>query len=352
MPVVTSIRCNAPWRKSEARASPDAVLGPRLSLAIESGLLTLPDDGRVAVFGARAGDDLSILPKDRLEVIQRHYPDHKALTDMGYACAVAPAGPYAASIIALPRAKAEARATIAAANAATTGPLVVDGQKNEGIDSILKELKKRADIGDVLSKAHGKLFVVSGGDFGDWRPAAPPLVDGRFTTAPGVFSADGIDPGSAALIAALPQKLSGHVVDLGAGWGLLADAALARGATSADLVEADHAALEAAKQNITDERARFHWADARKFSPETSPNHVVCNPPFHTSRKADPSLGQDFIRAASRMLPRHGTAWLVANRHLPYEKTLEETFRDVQTLEQTAQYKLYRAAQPRSLRKG
>ena len=328
------------------------MLGTRLALAFENNLLVLPSEGRIAVIGARAGDDLSALPKDRVEVVQRHYPDHKAFADAGYTCAVVPTGPYALAVVALPRSKAEARGIIAEARAVTTGSLVVDGQKTDGVDSILKELKKRAEVGEVLSKAHGKLFAVTGGDFSDWIAAPTALIDGRFHTLPGVFSADGVDPGSAALIEALPAQFSGHVVDLGAGWGLLADAVLARGAASVDLVEADHAALEAAKLNITDPRAKFHWADARTFKPETPPAHVVCNPPFHTLRAADPSLGRAFITAAGAMLPRHGVLWLVANRHLPYERTLEETFRDVQTLGQTAQYKLYRASRPRALRKG
>lgn len=328
------------------------MLGTRLTLAIDGGLLAVPPEGRIAVIGARAGDDLSALPKDRIEVIQRHYPDHKAFADAGYTMAVHLTGPYALAIIALPRAKAEARSSIAEARDATSGPIVLDGQKTDGIDSALKEMKKRADVGEVLSKAHGKLFVASGGDFSDWNAGPPKKIDARFTTLPGVFSADGIDPGSAALIDVLPPKMTGHIVDLGAGWGVLADAVMSRGAGSVDLVDADHAALQAAKINITDPRARFHWADARDFKPATAPSHIVCNPPFHTSRTADPSLGRAFISAAGRMLPRHGVLWLVANRHLPYERTLEETFRDVQTLGQSAQYKLYRASQPRTLRKG
>ena len=52
------------------------------------------------------------------------------------------------------------------------------------------------------------------------------------------------------------------------------------------------------------------------------------NPPFHTSRAADPALGQGFINPQlARNLTRNGNLWMVANRHLPYEVTLNETFR-------------------------
>lgn len=329
------------------------MLSERLSLALETGALKVPDAGAIAVIGARAGDDLGRLPKDRVEVVARHYPDHKAFSDAGHAVRTAVGGPYAAAIVRLPRAKAEARALIGAAWAATDGPVCVDGQKTDGVDSILKELRRRAGAVEALSKAHGKFLVFEGGDFSDWTGAGPGLVEGRFRTSPGVFSADGVDPGSRALADALPRALKGHVVDLGAGWGYLADAVLSReGVTEVDLVEADWLALEDARANIGDPRARFHWADARTWRPERPADHVVMNPPFHESRAADPGLGRDFIRSAASMLASRGHLWLVANRHLPYEATLQDAFRDVQTLGQTAAFKLYTAAHPRIPRKG
>ena len=53
---------------------------------------------------------------------------------------------------------------------------------------------------------------------------------------------------------------------------------------------------------------------------------VVMNPPFHEGRKADPELGQAFIEAAAGMLGAKGKLYMVANRHLPYEETLERLF--------------------------
>ena len=329
------------------------MLSERLTLALDTGALSLPASGLIGVIGARAGDDLSMLPKDRTQVVARHFPDHKAFADLGYDVATDVGGPYSLAILSLPRAKAEAREALWRVRQATTGPIVVDGQKTSGVDSIWREMRKRADTGPALSKAHGKLFVVNGGTFDDWAPVPSKPVEGRFHTAPGVFSADRIDPGSRELALALPESLKGHVIDLGAGWGYLSDAILARpGVTVLDLVEADHAALEASRCNIDDPRARFHWADARTFRPDTPADHVVTNPPFHESRAADPGLGRDFIRAAAAMLAPRGRLWLVANRHLPYEATLQDAFKDVTTLGQTAAFKLYCASQPRSPRKG
>lgn len=333
------------------------MLSVRLGLALQTEVVVLPESGPIAVFAPQVGDDLSMLPGDRTQVVTRHYPVHRAFTDAGYDTTVSPTGPYALAVVCLPRAKAEARAMIALASETTRGCVIVDGQKTDGVDSILKEIRKRGTVGEVISKAHGKIFAVLDGSFGDWRarPRRFAREDGAsdFVTAPGAFSADAIDPGSRALAKAMPATLKGAVVDLGAGWGYLSDAVLSRdGVTRTDLVEADHAALDAARENVTDPRARFHWADARDYRPDTLVDHVVTNPPFHTGRAADPELGLAFIRAAAGMLKPHGTLWLVANRHLPYEKTLEAAFRDVRTLGQSAQFKLYSASRPRSPRKG
>jgi 16S rRNA (guanine1207-N2)-methyltransferase len=75
---------------------------------------------------------------------------------------------------------------------------------------------------------------------------------------------------------------------------------------------------------------------------------VICNPPFHLGRAADPALGQAFVATAAAVLRGSGTLWLVANRHLPYEAALGRLFRDVGLLEETADYKLIRASRPDS----
>ena len=325
------------------------MLSTRLSLAIDSGVFDLPETGRIAVVGARASDILTMLPKDRVTVISRFFPDYQAFAAQGYDVSVSvDTNTFAAALIALPRARRDAQQVIAKAAKATSGPLIIDGQKTDGVASMLKAMKARADVGEVISKAHGKLFVVTGGAFEDWLQGSA-KVDG-FVTAPGVFSADGIDPGSAALADALPKVMKGRVIDLGAGWGFLSAAVLARdGVAEIELVEADAVALDAAKQNIDDPRAVFIWGDATTHTGPPS-DHIVMNPPFHTERTADPDLGRAFIRNAAKLLKPKGTLWLVANRHLPYETTLEESFHTVQLLNQSASYKLYSATRPQNPR--
>ncbi len=328
----------------------------RLRTALEGAEPALPTDGPVGVFGADAHHDLSPIGPDRAEVVQGFRPAHDHWMAQGYRVVTTPGGPYAAAVVFLPRAKAHARALIGeAARRTRGGPVIIDGQKTDGIDSIHKLLRARAAVSPPLSRAHGKLFwfPASGADLDDWQSgpgAADHAMPEGFMTVPGVFSADRVDPGSELLAAALPARLPARLADLGAGWGYLSRAVLTRqGVGELHLVEADHAALVCARRNIDDARARFHWADARLFRPERPLDMVVSNPPFHAGHRADPALGREFIAAAAEILKPSGNFWMVANRHLPYEAALRESFAKVEEIPGNNRYKLFVAGQPRRL---
>ena len=53
-----------------------------------------------------------------------------------------------------------------------------------------------------------------------------------------------------------------------------------------------------------------------------------------------------FIRAAARLLHASGALWLVANRHLPYEETLQAWFLQVEEMPGTGAFKVFRASRP------
>lgn len=318
----------------------------RISLALDEGLV-LPDQGTLVVYRPTGGYDLSAIPVDRLRIIQGFYPDHAVFKSMGLDVDVAPQGAYDAALVVLPRSKSQARALIGdAISRVGQGVVIIDGQKTEGVDSLLKDIRKRLTISGSIPKAHGRIFWFNAKPvFDDWVVGAGRTGDG-FVTAPGVFSADGTDPGSALLADNLPTRLPAKVCDLGAGWGYLSRAILARpGVAELDLVEAEYDALECAKQNITDPRARFHWADALNFQ-SGGFDAVVTNPPFHTGRRAEPSLGQGFISSAARILAPRGELWLVANRHLPYEAAMAEAFRDVREVAGTPAFKVLFGGRP------
>ncbi|WP_254695408.1 methyltransferase [Oceanicola sp. D3] len=310
-------------------------------MALDAGAVELPE-GRLAVFRPGAGE--AWLPEGA-EVVTGFYPDVVAWEGRGFSVSQAPKGEFSGAIVFVPRSKALAKDLLAQA-AALGGPVLVDGAKTDGIESLWKAARKQGDASAAFSKAHGKVFAVTGGDFSAWRLQEVSEAEGGWITAAGVFSADGPDAGSELLAAALPAQMKGRVADLGAGWGYLSAAVLKReGVVAVELVEAEWAALEAARKNLDDPRARFTWGDAT--APLGDPlDHVVMNPPFHPARAANPGLGTAFIASAAASLKPSGKLWMVANRHLPYEAALAAHFGEVSEIGGDTRFKLFSAARP------
>jgi 16S rRNA (guanine1207-N2)-methyltransferase len=328
----------------------------RWTLALDSGELDAPA-GRVLVMRARADSDFSALGE--VSCVQGFAPDHERLAARGLPVSVEAEGRFDAALVQITKSRAGTLSAIAEAlsHIPAGGLLLVDGQKEEGIEAIVKQLKRVFELDHVYSKAHGKLAWLRRPDqipteVLDWI-AEPEMGPHGYVTVPGGFSVEGPDRGSEILVALLPE-LKGRVADFGAGWGYLAAEVLAEqeGIESLDLVEADHAMLEAAQVNVDDPRADFHWADVTRFEPEAAYDAIICNPPFHTGRRADPGLGRAFIQAAARHLTARGRFIMVANRHLPYEDTLKSCFGSGAMLGELEGYKIYEATKPKGLSPG
>ena len=188
------------------------------------------------------------------------------------------------------------------------------------------------------------------------RPSAPAGLDDTIATGgpqlvqslglwtqPGIFSWDRIDSGTALLLQHLPV-LSGTGADFGCGTGLLAKAVLNNpGITHLILSDIDRRAIAAAQRNVTDPRASFEWGDIRNGPEAGTLDFVVMNPPFHDGGTEDRALGEAFIRAAAAALKPDGVCWLVANRHLPYERGLMALFPAARQVVQEGGYKIYEA---------
>ena len=178
------------------------------------------------------------------------------------------------------------------------------------------------------------------------RVISPNLPGGSFLSRPGVFAWDRVDAASAMLAQALPNDLGGRVADLGAGWGYLSMQVLARCPTivSLDLYEADARALALAEANLADAPVPVtcHWHDVAAGVAERF-DAIVCNPPFHAGRAAEPALGQGFIAVAARALKPGGRFYMVANRGLPYEPLLKANFASFETLADNNKFRVSRA---------
>lgn len=173
----------------------------------------------------------------------------------------------------------------------------------------------------------------------------------RFVSQPGVFGWDKVDAGSQLLTKYLPKTLKNAGADFGAGTGYLSKYILENihSVETMYLAEADARALECARENITQVQAfckvEYLWADLSKPVSGVPPlDFIVMNPPFHTGKKTEATLGQSFIERASAQLKKGGRLYIVANAHLPYEEILREKFAIVRLLTQENGFKVFEAA--------
>lgn len=229
------------------------------------------------------------------------------------------------------------------------GRLDVMAPKDKGGSRLAKELAAFGVTGEATSKAHHKRIQAVRPDALIGIEAALEAGGPQYSpaleawTQPGIFAWDRVDPGSALLIEHLPA-LSGRGADLGCGFGVLSRAVLTSEAvTGLTLIDLDRRAIEAARRNISDPRARFEWADLRALTADGMLDFVVSNPPFHLAGEESRSLGQSFVRQAAAMLKTGGVAWIVANRHLPYEAELNAAFKRVRMVADSGGYKLFEA---------
>lgn len=238
------------------------------------------------------------------------------------------------------------------------GVLAISQSNAAGARSAVEDLGRLAEPLQALSKHHCKVAWVSPG--AQWRDpvlaqawidaaAARPVTGTPWRSRPGVFAHDRVDAGSALLAAHLPADLSGAAADLGAGWGFLSATLVQRcpGIRSLDLFEADADALALARENLAEAPVpcRFHWHDVAgdPSLPHAAFDVVVSNPPFHVQGVDDPDLGRAFIAAAARLLRPGGRFWMVANRHLPYERALAAEFASSREVAVAAGFKVIEA---------
>lgn len=229
------------------------------------------------------------------------------------------------------------------------GKLDVMAPKDKGGSRLAKELKGFGVTFAEEAKAHHRRAIltrpetVEGLDEAIAAGAQRVVAGLDAWSQPGVFAWDRIDNGTALLADALPA-LKGNGIDLGCGYGALATVVLRSAAVkSLKLVDLDRRAVDAAKKNVTDERVSFDWADVRLLEGEGTLDFVVSNPPFHDGGIEDKRLGQKFIRKSAELLKKGGVAWIVANRHLPYENDLNEVFKRVNMVADQNGFKIFEA---------
>jgi 16S rRNA (guanine1207-N2)-methyltransferase len=291
-----------------------------------------------------------------LTCVQGFRPEYLSLLRAGYtALPELDAGSsYSGALVLLGKHREANRHNIhsALARVREGAPVLVAGAKIAGVESIRKEMTALVSVEAKWSKHHAQVFQINRPSHwvstANLNTVSVEVKGHSLRTAPGMFSHKAVDAGSQLLSSHLGE-LKGTVADFGAGWGYLSAMALllSRGIESIDLYEADYASLQSAKSNLEIIAApatmNFHWSDLTKEPPAKNFDSIIMNPPFHSGRHSEPDLGKRFTEVAAKALKSGGKLFMVANKQLPYENTIENAFRRYERIGEDRLYKVIRA---------
>lgn len=168
----------------------------------------------------------------------------------------------------------------------------------------------------------------------------------RFMTDAGVFSKGELDQGTRLLLNALPENLSGKVLDLGCGWGPVG-VSLKKNWPELDVVMADvnRRALKLSEENAGRNGVSVRCVESDGFSAlmEERFDAVVTNPPIRAGKQVIYRMFAD----AARCLNPGGALYLVIRKQQGAEsciKYLSTLFGSVEKLERSAGFWVLRAA--------
>jgi 16S rRNA (guanine1207-N2)-methyltransferase len=235
------------------------------------------------------------------------------------------------------------------------GRLLLVGGNELGIKSAVKRLAGELGQPAAILANRARARVACWRREGAAEPAHPVIPpvevvtgDDRFEleSAAGVFSADGVDPGTRLLLSHLDAVPSpAAVFDPGCGLGILGLAALRRwpGATAV-LADVDYRAVgcvtaSAAVLGLADRCEIVWWDAALDPAPTRRCDLVLVNPPFHSGVPVNLQPARAIFRAIDAVLVPGGRALVVANRTLPWEHDLR-SLGTLRQLEDTRGYKV------------
>ena len=170
----------------------------------------------------------------------------------------------------------------------------------------------------------------------------------RFETDAGVFSKGEVDTGTRLLLEALPENLSGDVLDLGCGWGVIGVTVARKWPeTRVWMADVNLRALELSRKNAAANKAAVNCVESdgmaalmdRRF------DAVITNPPIRAGKQI---IYQMFADAA-RCLKPGGALYLVIRKQQGAEsciRYLSTIFTGVEKLDRSGGFWVLRASQP------
>ncbi|MBC8951519.1 16S rRNA (guanine(1207)-N(2))-methyltransferase RsmC [Xenorhabdus sp. PB62.4] len=227
--------------------------------------------------------------------------------------------------------------------------IFIVGENRSGVRSVDKLMEgiapfHKIDTARRCSLFYGQLKNQVQFDQNNWWNSYQ-VGDVIVNTLPGVFSQDDLDVGSRLLLSTFDAPISGSLLDMACGSGVLAtvlgkknpDLALTLSDVNAAAITSSKATLKANKLEGNVVTSNVYSAIEEKF------DWIISNPPFHDGLKTNLAAADDMIRMAPNYLKPGGKLRIVANAFLPYPALLDSAFGKHEVLAQTGKFKVYQA---------
>jgi 16S rRNA (guanine1207-N2)-methyltransferase len=223
------------------------------------------------------------------------------------------------------------------------GRLYVAGAKDRGILSQAKRMQELFGNVETLTISKGQRVLCS--------EKRTPFTKAQLPAASlPVFADNKLDEGTRLLLDVLEVLPEDNALDLGSGAGFIGVHMASRATQGhVTMVDASLAAVAASqqackRQGLTNVEVLasngVRAIQKRRF------DLVATNPPFHQGGIQTREIAERFMRETARILEPQGRFYLVANRFLKYEPTLEACFRHVTEVGGNTRYKVLRATNP------
>lgn len=170
----------------------------------------------------------------------------------------------------------------------------------------------------------------------------------KLETVPGLFSPNGLDAGTKAMLTRASFSQTDKVLDLGCGCGIVGIyAALQIGASRVTMSDIDPAAVAAAKENARLNQVadiRVLQSDGLSGIDDAGYTLILSNPPYH----ADFSVARRFIEKGFNRLVIGGSMMMVTKRRDWYKNKLIAVFGGVSIQETDDGYFVFTAQKRRA----
>lgn len=333
------------------------LLAQYAEVAPDKQVLVMHGGGALAIWASRQGAQVAYYDHDLLNVqlARRMAQENKVTITIKEGAFLTEKSCYDTILLTIPKGRALARLLLNTAWHALKpeGRLFLAGRNDTGAKAVLADARKIfGHLATLGSKARHRVGVAIKAAATS-HTAQPPsntlplqqitLAGLQISTLPGVFSADGLDEGTALLLSHMDATLckNREVLDVGCGYGIIGLKAAQLGAVHCDLSDINLLALECAQQSRsvnTLTQCKVIASDLYADLSTTTYDLILSNPPFHAGHAVDTQAAEALITGAWERLKPDGCLWIVANRFLPYDRLIESVFGSVRIVDQNTRY--------------